>query len=61
MKKLNSHPKKTRLLGSQAGQTETKFAFFGSLAVIVADFRPIALRRRLSPGLPLSDVSLRLI
>jgi hypothetical protein len=37
---------------------ENKFVIFGSLAVItISGFRPMALRPRLSPGLPFRSVS----
>jgi hypothetical protein len=52
---------KKSLTFNKPDQINTKYTFviFGGLAVMVTfgDGRPIALRRRLSPGLPLSDVS----
>jgi hypothetical protein len=54
-----SHPtKKAWLFISQAKLTQNIFVIFGGLAVVVTcgDGRPIALRHRLSPVLPLSDV-----
>jgi hypothetical protein len=53
------HPTKNLASTSQARKHKMVFVTFGNLAIIVSqgDVRPMALRRRLSPVLPFSDVS----